>query len=241
MPVTRLIEALPEGTHAAWLTLDDEITRLVDLRPLSQEPGFEALRLPKLRRAFSISGNGDGLIWPGGPYLQTTAIAAAASPITLLARMPSRRRYRPLSALLRYQPELIDPYLDVRPASVLQGQLRLRPADMDQFLRGHAPVSAELCLARLSDLTLALQTLLPRDLIPALLRRPWPYADPHGVRRPPGVTALDHLWAGRIDLLDAPLARLLIPDTMLVSSDAEAHSAAPTAQQRRTTKGQRDR
>lgn len=239
-----LTEALPEGTHGAWLTFDDAVTWLVDLRPLAQHTGYEALGLPMLRRAFHLEGDGAYLVWPGGTYLRAADLAAGRAGVTLLARMPSHRRYRPLAALMRHQTNLTR-YLDVRPATVLQNQLRLKPGDIKQFLYSHEPVGADLCVARLSDLTLALQTLFPFSLLPALLRQPWPYADLHGLRRPAGATALDCLWSGRIDLVDTPLARLLLPDgaapSVLVSCDAESHGAAPAAQQRRTAKGQRDR
>ena len=244
MPPVHLTEALPEGTHAAWLTFDDAVTRLVDLRPLAQRAGYEALGLPMLRRAFYLEGDGAYLVWPGGAYLRATDLAAGRAGVTLMARMPSHRRYRPLAALLRHQTNLSQ-YLDVRPKTVLQNYLRLKPGDMKQFLHSHEPVAPDLCVARLSDLTVALQTLLPGALLPALLRQPWPYLNLHSLQRHMGDTALNCLWSGRIDLIDTPLARLLVPDvavpSVLVSSDAESHGAAPTAQQRRHPEGQRDR
>lgn len=245
MSTLRITEALPEGEHAAWVTLDDGLTRLIDLRPLSQLSTHHSLRLPSLVRSLRVTEDARHIYWPGGAHLDITSIALAPAgplPVGLLALLPSARRYRPLAPLLSHQPVHTHSYLDVRPEQVLQDQLRIKPADLQQFLRSHAPVEPGLCIARLSDLYLALQLLLPVNLIPALLRRPWPAAIRHAAQ---GTTALDCLWKGRIDLIDTPLTHLLLPDappvSVLLSSDAEANGAATAEQQQRPPEGQRDR
>lgn len=241
----RITEVLPEGDHSAWVTLDDGLTRLIDLRPLSRLPTHHALRLPLLSRSPRVTDDACHLYWPGGTHLDVVSITHAPTgplPVGLLGLIPSAQRYRPLAPLLRHQGIQIHSYLDVRPEQVLREQLRLKPGDVKQFIHSHAPAAPELCLARLSDAYLALQLLLPGDLIPALLRRPWPAAIRHAAQ---GTTALDCLWKGRIDLIDTPLTHLLLPDappvSVLLSSDAEANGAATTEQQQRPPEGQRDR
>lgn len=244
----RITEALPEGEHAAWVTLTDNLTRLIDLGPLTQVSSHHALRLPTLIRALRITADGRHIYWPGGAHLDVASIALAPAgplPVGLLGLLPTDRRYRPLAPLLRHQSVQTHSYLDVRPDYVLQNQLCLKPSELQQFLRSHAPAAPDLCLARLSDLYLALQLLLPADLLPALLRRPWPAVLRHTGSNLSRTSALDCLWQGRIDLIDTPLTHLLLPDTppvsVLLSNDAETHGTAPTAQQRRLTEGQRDR
>ena len=69
----------------------------------------------------------------------------------------------------------------------------------------------ELVVARLSDLSLLLSHLFPDGMVSGLLRRPWPYARQHTPQNSLLDTTLDCLRAGRTDLVEAPLVRLLLP------------------------------
>lgn len=72
-----IIEAIPEGAHAAWVTLDDGLTRLIDLRPLAQLPTHEALCLPRLTRSLRVTDGAQRVSWPGGAHLDVTSITLA--------------------------------------------------------------------------------------------------------------------------------------------------------------------
>ena len=213
-----ITEVLPEGDDQAWITLSDDLTRLVDLRPLMACPTHQGLRLRRLARCPKISPDGTHVLWPDGALLNIRSVQEAPHgplPVKLLAIVSAAQRYRPLAALLRACEPPVQDYLDVRPAHIVMARLGLKQAELDGVLAGHRPATSEQVIARLSDLALLLASLVPDGLIGGLMLQPWPYARRQGWPGPLMYTALECLNAGRIDLVEAPLIHLLLPSSSL--------------------------
>ncbi|ULH13971.1 hypothetical protein MF271_01170 (plasmid) [Deinococcus sp. KNUC1210] len=216
-----ITEVLAEGDDQAWITLSDGLTRLVSFQLLMSRPTHLALRLRRLLRCPRLSPDGSHILWPGGTLLDVQSVQQAPNgplPLELLALVPAAQRYRPLAALLRAcDPPLAD-YLDARPSQVVAARLGLKASEMDSILAGHRPTIPELVVPRLSDLALLLSHLVPGGMVNGLLRRPWPYAQHYAPQNPLLDTALDCLRAGRTDLVEAPLVRLLLPSPNLAGA-----------------------
>lgn len=209
-----ITEVLPEGDHAAWITLNDGQTRLLDLEPLLALPSHHALRLPRLARQPRRSLDGRRVQWPGGALLDVASIHDAPDgrlPLRLLALMPEAARYRPVLALLKHAGPPTPEYLDVRPPDVLRSRLGLTMNELASILDWHRPAPPTCVLARLSDLLLLLTLVVPQSTLPLLLRQPWPHAQRCDPTLQPPASALDCLRHGRIDLIEAPLTHLLLP------------------------------
>jgi len=207
----RITEALPEGEDRLWISLDDGFTRLIDLTPLMALASHRTLRLRRLVRCPTVSPDGQVVRWPGGAYLSVGSIQRAAdgnAPFKLLAMLPFAYRYRPLTALLSHAEPNLHGYHDVRPLHTVLPVFGLYPGEFESLAQEYRPASPDLLLARLSDLSLILREWFPDQALPALLRRPWPYA----IRRHPGNplldTALGCLRHGRIDLVENPMLLL---------------------------------
>ena len=208
----RITEALPEGDDRVWVSLEDGLTRLIDLRPLMTLATHRTLRLRRLTRCPTVSPDGRFICWPGGAHISAAAVKRAtseeASFLKVLAMVPFTRRFRPLSAILRHAEPNLHGYHDVRTLQTILPVLGLKPGEFGSLISTYLPASEDLVLARLSDLSLFLKEWFPDQALPALLRRPWPYA----IRKYPGSRLLDSalgcLRHGRIDLVEAPLLLL---------------------------------
>jgi hypothetical protein len=204
-------EVLPEGDDRAWISMNDGLTRLVSLHPLMALPTHRTLRLRRLIRCPRISGEGRFICWPGGAYLDICSVRDAPHgdlPVELLGIVSEQRRFRPLAPVLDHAEPNIHGYGDIRPLHTVQASLGLKPGAFEAMLLEYRPAPPDLVLARLSDLSLFLSCWFPAQDLPAMLRRPWPYA----IRRYPGSHLLDTgagcLGHGRIDLVEAPLLLL---------------------------------
>jgi len=206
--MSHILEVCPEpGRTQLWLTFDDSLTRRVDLSGLLTLESHRALRLPAVFARASVRQGGTVLTWPGGAQLGADVVLQAPPdgtlPVTILALMPAAQRYRPLLPYLRH----LKPALFVREApidaSVVRNLLQLRGQDLEVALR-HSGAPAEQTLNRLYDLALLLSSYFDAQNLPALLRRPWRYAEQQCPEQALLHTMLGCLQYGRPDLVERP-------------------------------------
>lgn len=213
-----ITEVLPEGDDCAWITLNDGMTRLIGFRALMALQTHQALRLRRLIRCPRIAPDGIHIVWPDGSLVDVLSVRDAPHgplPLELNALIRETQRYRPLAALLRACEPPLPNYLDVQPTHVIAARLSLTSREMDSILEGHRPAKVDQVAPRLSDLSLLLTGLVPDGVIGGLLRRSWPYGRRHSAQNPLLDTALGCLRAGRIDLVEAPLVQLLLPNAFV--------------------------
>ncbi len=127
----------------------------------------------------------------------------------LLALVPSKNRYRPVLPLLWGADPVLHAYLDVRPEMSLRTNLGLKEQEWQRMIQKTAGVPRELVIARVSDLYLLLSGLFPSGSLPMLVRQTWPI-----IKRRSGISSVETIaeciTAGRYDLIEYPLARLLV-------------------------------
>lgn len=204
-------EVLPEADDRIWVSLSDDLTRLLSVRPLLGRTTHRALRLPDLTRRPRVTPDGRCIRWPGGPFLDVDSVLNAPSgvlPVELLALVPFPSRFRPLHALLLHAKPNLHGYDDVRPLATIQTLLGMTTGELEPVFAHHRPAPADLLLSRLSDLALLLCSWFPNGAACQLLRQPWPYAQRESSGDPLLGTAMGCLRFGRIDLVEAPLILL---------------------------------
>ena len=205
--MSRILEVCPEpGRAQLWLTFEDGLTRRVDLSALVVLEHYRALRLPAVFARARLHDAGRQVTWPGGALLTADTVLQAPDgtlPITTVAVVPAVQRYRPLLPYLQH----LQPALFVREApieaTVIQRMLHFRPQDLEVALR-HSSAPAEQTINRLYDLALLLSSYFDFQSLPALLRRPWRYAEQQCPAQTLLHTMLGCLQYGRPDLVERP-------------------------------------
>lgn len=239
-----IIEVLPDSGMRVWVTLGDNLTRLLDLTWLHKQSGYHSLQFPQLATAPRRTADGLHLYWPDGISLSHESIAQATSvtsPVRLLRIVPAALRFRPLLPLLRAAEPRLHGYLDTRPEAIVRQAIGMRPSEWSAVMNVTALVPATLVAARLSDLYLLLTGLVPRTALPGLLRETWPYAARQTGPSSLPLTGIDCLQRGQFHLLEEPLVQLLLGDhegqspegQMLQSTGATPECPPTTGPQRR--------
>ncbi|WP_159066092.1 hypothetical protein [Deinococcus ficus] len=211
----RITEVLPEGGCGIWVTVSDQLTRLIDVGFLCRHRGYHSLAFPGLAKTPKLSPDGRLLFWPDGTFIELGSVleaTASTAPVRLRSIFPARLRYRPLLPLLRAADPVVNGYLDVRPEAVVRTGLGMKASEWTAMLSVTSPVPSDLVIARLSDLYLLLAGLFPIQVLPSLLREKWPYAARTAGHSGLIESATDCLRFGRFNLVEVPLVRLLLND-----------------------------
>lgn len=246
-----IVEVLPDSGTRVWVTLGDNLTRLLDLRWLRQQGGYHSLQFPQLANAPRRTADGLHLYWPDGTSLAHGSIAqatTASSPVRLLRIVPAALRFRPLLPLLRAAEPRLHGYLDTRPDAIVRQAFGMKPSEWSAVMSVTSLVPAPLVAARLSDLYLLLSGLVPRAALPGLLREAWPYAARRAGPSPLPITGIDCLHRGQFHLLEEPLVRLLLgdhegqpPEGQVLQSTGATPECPPTTGPQRRGEGAEQR